>query len=205
MFLIVNIAMNTPPFVLASASPARKRLLTEAGINPIVHVSHFDESSIQADNTVALVESLAKAKAETVAPQFPEALILGCDSLLLVNGKAQGKPGNPETAIARWQAMRGQTGELYTGHALIDRTQNRCLCQTGLTQVYFADVDNATIEAYVASGEPLHCAGAFALEGKGGLLIDKVEGCHTNVIGLSLPLLRSLLARLGYSVVDFWQ
>jgi len=194
-----------PPFVLASASPARKRLLTMAGITPIIRVSHFDESSLQTTNTVELVEALAKAKAETVAPQFTDALILGCDSLLLVNGEAQGKPDSPETAIARWQMMRGQVGELYTGHALIDLTQNRCLTQTGLTRVYFADVDDQTIRAYVESGEPLNCAGAFALEGKGGLLIDKIEGCPSNVIGLSLPLLRSLLQRLGYGLNAFWQ
>ena len=194
-----------PPFVLASASPARKRLLEMAGITPIIRVSHFDESSLQATNTVELVEALAKAKAETVAPQFADALILGCDSLLLVNGQAQGKPDSPETAIARWQMMRGQVGELYTGHALIDRTQNRCLTQTGLTRVYFADVDDHAIRAYVESCEPMNCAGAFALEGKGGLLIDKIEGCHSNVIGLSLPLLRSLLQRLGYSLNAFWQ
>lgn len=193
-----------PPFVLASASPARKRLLELAGISPIIRVSHFDESSLRANNTVELVEALAKAKAETVAPQFTEGLVLGCDSLLLVKGEAQGKPDSPETAIARWQNMRGQVGELYTGHALIDLTQNRCLTQTGLTRVYFAEVDDAIIRAYVASGEPMHCAGAFALEGKGGLLIDKIEGCPSNVIGLSLPLLRSLLKRLGYGLNTFW-
>ena len=197
--------MTIPPFVLASASPARKRLLTEAGFAPLIQVSHFDEDSIQANTTVELVEALAKAKAEVVAPEHPQALILGCDSLLLINRKAQGKPGDPETAVARWQAMRGQVGELYTGHALIDRTQNRCLCQTGLTRVHFADVDDRTIQAYAASGEPLNCAGAFALEGKGGCLIEKVEGCHTNVIGLSLPILRTLLERLGYNLADFWR
>lgn len=194
-----------PTFVLASASPARKRLLEMAGITPIVAVSHFDESSLTASNTVELVEALAKAKAETVATKFADALILGCDSLLLVNGQTHGKPESPEVAIARWQTMRGQVGELYTGHALIDRTQNRCLCQTGLTKVHFADVDDDTIHAYVQSGEPLHCAGAFALEGKGGMLINKLDGCSSNVIGLSLPILRSLLGRLGYSPKDFWQ
>jgi septum formation protein len=176
-----------------------------AGIRPIICVSHFDESSLQAENTVELVEALAKAKAETVAPQHTDALILGCDSLLLVNGQAQGKPDSPASAIARWQQMRGQVGELYTGHALIDRTQNRCLTQTDVTRVYFADVDDQTIRAYVESGEPMSCAGAFALEGKGGLLINKIEGCHSNVIGLSLPLLRSLLQRLGYSLQAFWR
>jgi septum formation protein len=194
-----------PTFVLASASPARKRLLEMAGISPLVAVSHFDESSLTADNTVALVEALAKAKAETVASKFADALVLGCDSLLLVNGQTYGKPESPAVAIARWQTMRGQVGELYTGHALIDRTQNRCLCQTGLTKVHFADVDDDTIQAYVGSGEPLQCAGAFALEGKGGMLINKLDGCSSNVIGLSLPILRSLLQRLGYSLKDFWQ
>ncbi len=194
-----------PTFVLASASPARKRLLEMAGIAPIVAVSHFDESSLTADSMPELVEALAKAKAETVAAKFADALILGCDSLLLVNGQTQGKPESPQVAIARWQTMRGQVGELYTGHALIDRTQNRCLCQTGLTKVYFADVDDETIQAYIQSGEPLHCAGAFALEGKGGMLINKLDGCSSNVIGLSLPILRSLLQRLGYSLADFWQ
>lgn len=194
----------TVPFILASASPARKRLLEMAGINPIVQVSNFDEHSLQADNTIALVEALAKAKAEVVAPHWHQGLILGCDSLLLLNGQAHGKPESPAMAIARWREMRGQVGELYTGHALIDLQQNRCLCQTGLTKVYFADVDDDTIRAYVASGEPLHCAGAFALEGKGGMLVNKLEGCSSNVIGLSLPILRSLLQRLGYGLADFW-
>jgi len=193
-----------PPLVLASASPARRRLLLSVGLNPIVEASHFDESSLQFDSTQALVEGLALAKAQTVAPQFPQALVLGCDSLLLMDGQAQGKPHSKQEAIARWQQMRGRWGELYTGHALIDGVEGQTLLATGLTRVYFANVDDQTLAAYVATGEPLNCAGAFALEGRGGLLIEKIEGCYSNVIGLSLPLLRQLLTRLGYSPAQFW-
>ena len=193
-----------PPFVLASASPARRRLLEKVGINPIVQPSDFDESQIQLTDTVALVETLAIRKAETVAKKLTESLILGCDSLLMVNGQSYGKPDSKKTAIARWQTMRGQIGILYTGHVLIDQTQGKMIIRCGITQVHFAHLDNATIQAYVNSGEPLQCAGAFAIEGKGGLFIEKIEGCHTNVIGLSLPLLRQMLLELGYQVTDFW-
>ncbi|MEB3121654.1 MAG: nucleoside triphosphate pyrophosphatase [Snowella sp.] len=193
-----------PPFVLASASPARRRLLETVGIKPIIHQSDFDESQIQLTDTVALVETLARCKAETVASQLEQSLILGCDSLLVVNGESYGKPESAEIAIARWQGMRGQIGFLYTGHVLIDQTQDKKIIRCGLTQVHFADIDDSTIKAYVESQEPLKCAGAFAIEGKGGLFIDKIDGCHTNVIGLSLPLLRKMISQLGYQVTDFW-
>jgi len=193
-----------PPFVLASASPARRRLLETVGIKPIIHQSDFDESQIQLTDTVALVETLARCKAETVASQLEQSLILGCDSLLMVNGESYGKPESAEIAIARWQAMRGQIGFLYTGHVLIDQTQDKKIIRCGITQVHFADIDDSTIKAYVESEEPLNCAGAFAIEGKGGLFIEKIEGCHTNVIGLSLPLLRKMISELGYQVTDFW-
>jgi septum formation protein len=197
--------MMLPTFVLASASPARRRLLQSIGINPVVRHSNFDESQIDHDDTITLVENLAQAKAETVAVQFEQALILGCDSLLLVEGHSYGKPNSPQTAIARWQQMRGKVGTLYTGHVLIDQGQGKILRRCGVTQVTFAAIDNQMITAYVESGEPLQCAGAFALEGKGGLFIEKIEGCHSNVIGLSLPLLRQMLTDLGYRVTDFWQ
>lgn len=194
-----------PTFVLASASPARRRLLQSIGIEPVVRHSDFDESQIDHDDTVTLVENLAQAKAKTVAVQFEQALILGCDSLLLVEGQSYGKPNSPQTAIARWQQMRGKVGTLYTGHVLIDQCQGKILRRCGITQVTFAAIDDQMIAAYVESGEPLQCAGAFALEGKGGLFIEKIEGCHSNVIGLSLPLLRQMLTDLGYRVTDFWQ
>ncbi len=192
------------PFVLASASPARRRLLQSAGIEPVVCPSDYDESQIQLSDPELLVQTLAQHKAETVAAQFESALILGCDSLLLVNGEVYGKPANPTEAIARWQKMRGTFGDLYTGHALIDSQQRRTLVRCQVTRVYFAQVSDRVIEAYVATGEPLKCAGCFALEGRGGLFVEKIEGCHSNVIGLSLPLLRFLLEQLGYDATDFW-
>lgn len=191
-------------FVLASASPARRRLLQMVGIEPIVAPSDFDESQVQQSNPQLLVETLAQSKAQTVAPQFDSALVMGCDSILYVNGEIHGKPANIEQAIARWQQMRGTVGDLYTGHALIDTAQQRTLVRTQVTRVYFADMSDRQIQAYVATQEPLKCAGSFALEGKGGLFVEKLEGCHSNVIGLSLPLLRQMLAELGYDVVDFW-
>jgi len=196
--------MGIPPFVLASASPARRRLLQSAGIEPVVCPSDFDESQIPLSDPESLVQTLAQQKAQTVAAQFESALILGCDSVMLVNGEIYGKPADPEQAITRWQKMRGTVGELYTGHALIDLSQRRTLVRARMTRVYFAQVSDRQIEAYVATGEPLNCAGCFALEGRGGLFVDQLEGCHTNVIGLSLPLLRLLLEQLGYDVTDFW-
>ena len=191
-------------FVLASASPARRRLLQTAGIEPIVRVSDFDESQIKLSDPKQLVNTLAQCKAAAVMAEFESALIMGCDSVLFVNGEIYGKPVDVTEAIARWQKMRGQIGELYTGHALIDLSQNRTLVRCQVTRVYFAQISDRAIEAYVATGEPLKCAGGFALEGRGGLFVEKLEGCHSNVIGLSLPLLRQMLADLGYDVIDFW-
>jgi septum formation protein len=193
------------PFVLASASPARRKLLQMVGIDPVVAVSHFDESTIQAEDTRHLVRTLAQCKAQTIAPRFEDALILGCDSVLEVEGEVYGKPASSEEAIARWRKMRGRIGTLYTGHALIDRRLEKTLTLCGITRVHFADVSDDEIIAYVNTGEPLQCAGCFALEGKGGVFVEKLEGCHSNVIGLSLPLLRLMLRDLGYSIADFWR
>ncbi|MBW4633298.1 MAG: septum formation inhibitor Maf [Iphinoe sp. HA4291-MV1] len=197
--------MGTPPFVLASASVARRRLLQTAGIEPLVCPSDFDESQVQINDPAQLVQTLAQRKAETVAPQFKSALIMGCDSVLAVNGEIHGKPADAEQARQRWQKMQGHFGDLYTGHALIDLSQNRTLVKCQFTKVYFAQLSDRTIDTYVATAEPLKCAGAFALEGRGGLFVEKLEGCHSNVIGLSLPLLRQMLTDLGYNVTDFWQ
>ena len=191
-------------FVLASASPARRRLLQSVGINPLVCVSHFDESQIQLTDPIALVETLAQRKAEVVLSQVNDSLVLGCDSILVVNDEIHGKPQDAHEAFSRWQQMRGNRGTLYTGHALIDQTKTRQVVCCGVTQVDFGRVTDAQIHAYIATGEPLLCAGAFALEGKGSALIDKIEGCHSNVIGLSLPLLRSMLAELGYDLSSYW-
>lgn len=196
--------MGCPTFVLASASPARKRLLQTVGIEPTVRRSDFDESQVQRNSPVALVETLALSKAEVVAAQLQDALVLGCDSVLSVGGEIYGKPANSEEAVTRWQRMRGTVGELYTGHALIDLRQDRTLVRCGITRVYFARVSDREIANYVATGEPLNCAGCFALEGRGGLFVEQIEGCHSNVIGLSLPLLRQMLGELGYNATDFW-
>lgn len=191
-------------FVLASASPARLKLLRMVGIEPIVCKSDFDEDSIQIENAEELVTTLAKCKAETVAPKFDSALVLGCDSVLTVNDRIYGKPESPQVAIARWRGMRGRMGKIYTGHALIDLQQQRQVIRCGVTEVYFANISDRTIEAYVATGEPLNCAGSFALEGKGGMFVEKIKGCHSNVIGLSLPLLYEAIEQLGYNATSFW-
>lgn len=214
------------PFVLASASPARKRLLAMAGISAMVYPSDFDESQIQISDPAKLVQILAEGKARStmqslfarsteLPPGFfstTPGLILGCDSVLAIDGEIHGKPKDSTEAIARWKQMRGNVGELFTGHAFLQpyTTDQGALMpypplvRTQVTRVYFADISDRQIEAYVATKEPLSCAGCFALEGRGGLFIEKIEGCHTNVIGLSLPLLRQMLAELGYDAIDFW-
>ncbi len=196
--------MTPPLLILASASPARRRLLQSIGIEPLVRRSDFDESQVQLRDPAQLVQTLAQCKAETVAAHLGTGLILGCDSVLAIHGEIHGKPDSPAEAISRWQQMRGRVGELYTGHALIDLAQTQTLVHCQVTRVHFAPLSDQQIERYVASGEPLHCAGGFALEGKGGLFIEKLEGCYSNVIGLSLPLLRQMLSDLGYDAVDFW-
>jgi septum formation protein len=196
--------MGIPPLVLASASPARLRLLQQAGLSPTVQPSNFDEDALQITDADVLVRTLAQGKAGTVAQRFTDSLILGCDSVLLVAGEIHGKPKDATEAIARWQLMRGKTGELYTGHALIDQVQHKTLIRSRVTRVYFAEVSDRQIEAYVATGEPLKCAGCFALEGQGSLFVEGIDGCHTNVIGLSMPLLRQMFTDLGYDITDCW-
>ncbi|AFZ51984.1 Maf family protein [Dactylococcopsis salina] len=191
--------------VLASASPARLRLLRRVGIEPIVQKSGFDESQVKTRDPKTLVTELATAKAQTVAPKFPDHLILGCDSVMVVAGEIYGKPENEANAIALWQQMRGKQGTLYTGHTLIDSIQNQQRVRCGITTVYLSSIDDRAIADYVATGEPLNCAGGFALEGRGGLFVEKIEGCHSNVVGLSLPLFRQMLEELGYKVSDFWK
>lgn len=196
---------KSPRFVLASASTARLKLLRMVGIAPLVCKSDFDEDRVQIEDPAELVTTLAKYKAETVAPQFRDALVLGCDSVLTINNRIYGKPDSTQQAIARWQEMRGRMGKIYTGHALVDLDRQRQIIRCGITQVYFANISDRIIEAYVATGEPLKCAGSFALEGKGGMFVEKIEGCHSNVIGLSLPLLHQMLENLGYNITNFWQ
>jgi len=197
--------MPPPMLVLASASPARRRLLEQAAIPHRVRVSGVDEEAISARDPAVLVQLLAQAKAEAVdqalqADGSSSAAwgVLGCDSLLVFEGEVFGKPGDQAEAIARWHRMAGGAGELLTGHCLIRGSD--LLLGTGLlqletvtTRVHFAALSTAEIDAYVATGEPLACAGGFALEGRGGLVVERLEGCFSNVIGLSLPLLRRWL------------
>lgn len=196
--------MSTPQFVLASASPGRRQLLLNAGIQPFVSPSRFDEDSVQLSNPADLVKALSRGKADVVAPLFPEAVVLGCDSVLALDGVIYGKPETPTEAIQRWHQMRGRMAELFSGHTLIAPGQTKTLVRCQVTRVFFAEVTDQQIADYVATGEPMNCAGAFTIDGKGSLFIEKLEGCHTNVIGLSMPLLRKMLAELGYSATDFW-
>jgi len=195
--------------VLASASPARKRLLHAAGIEPSIMVSGVDEDAATAaaeetygplaPEDLALV--LARAKAEDVASQVDDALVVGCDSILELDGDGHGKPQTPEQAIERWQRMRGRSGVLHTGHWLVDTREDdgtgATLGATASTTVHFAAIDDDEIRAYVETGEPLRVAGSFTLDGLGAPFVSGIEGDPSNVVGLSLPLLRELLAEVG--------
>jgi len=180
--------------VLASASPARLALLRGAGLDPKVIVSGVDESEFRADTPAALVALLAQAKADAVAARLDRGLVIGCDSMLDLDGRALGKPGSAEEATALWREMSGRTGTLLTGHCLVDAATGRRAAAVAATSVRFGEPSDDEIAAYVASGEPLRVAGAFTLDGRGGWFVDGIDGDHGNVLGISLPLLRRLLA-----------
>ena len=190
--------------VLASASPARLRLLRDAGLDPVVVVSGVDESGVQADGPAALVLELARRKAEAVAAGEPDSLVVGCDSLLELDGDALGKPVDAADAVARWHRMRGRSGTLLTGHVVVDTRTGRTACGTAATVVRFGRPTDAEVVAYVATGEPLHVAGAFTLDGRSAPFVDGIDGDPGTVIGLSLPLLRRLLAELGTDLHELW-
>jgi septum formation protein len=193
-------------FVLASASPARRRVLEQAGIRPEVVVSGVDESAITAPDTATLTQRLAEAKAAAVSRSITgSALVLGCDSMLELDGVAYGKPASAEEARGRWRRQRGRAGVLHTGHALIDLQSGRearRVIRPAATTVRFGAPSDAEVDAYVESGEPLAVAGAFTIDGLGGWFIDGIDGDHGAVLGLSLPLLRQMLADLDLSPVD---
>lgn len=195
----------TPRLVLASASPARLARLRAAGIEPTVTVSGVDESAVTEPVPGRLALRLAELKAEAVARRIePGPLVLGCDSILEYAGEIHGKPDDPEDAVARWKRMRGGTGVLHTGHCLIDTASGRQVAESADTLVRFGQVSDAEIAAYVATGEPLRMAGAFTIDGIGGAFVEGVDGDPGTVIGLSLPLLRRLLAHLDLSITDLW-
>jgi septum formation protein len=191
-------------FVLASASQARLKLLRQAGVEPSVVVSDVDESTVTGPAAdVAL--TLSVRKATVVAADLSDALVLGCDSVLELDGEALGKPLDAADAVARWQRMRGRSGTLHTGHCLIDTTSGRDAAEVASTVVHFGDLSDEEIEAYVATGEPLAVAGAFTIDGLGGPYVEGVEGDPHNVVGLSLPLLRRMLADLGHPFAQLRQ
>lgn len=202
-----------PRLVLASASPARRTLLRSAGIAADVEVSGVDEDALLAaagtPSTADAVLLLARAKAEDVAARVTGALVLGCDSMLELDGRSWGKPHDPAEAVARWHRMRGRSGVLRTGHWLVDgRTDRIARPGTGAvssTVVHFADLTDAEVEAYVATGEPLAVAGAFTVDGRGGPFVTGIEGDHHGVVGLSLPVLRELLGVVGVTIPDLWE
>ncbi|MGN9845553.1 Maf family protein [Nonomuraea sp. H19] len=191
--------------VLASASSARLTLLRSAGLDPKVIVSGVDEDAYSAHSPAALSLVLAKAKAEAVASGLDEGLVIGCDSILELDGRPYGKPATQEEAAERWRLMRGRTGRLVTGHCLIDVPTGRQVAETATTVVRFGQPSDEEIAAYVATGEPLGLAGAFSIDGRGGWFVEGIDGDHGNVLGISLPLLRELFAELGYAVTAFWR
>ena len=197
--------------VLASGSPARLRTLRAAGLEPEVVVSGVDESTVSADRVPDLAGRLARLKAVTAAGRLgsdPQpTVVLGCDSLLELDGAAYGKPASAAEAEARWRRMRGRTGVLHTGHHLLLRRDGAEQARSAVasTTVHFADLSDAEIGAYVATGEPLQVAGAFTVDGLGGPFVTGIEGDYHNVVGISLPLVRDLLSDLGLAWPDLWR
>jgi septum formation protein len=193
--------------VLASQSPARLETLRRAGIEPVVIVSGVDEDQLVGLPPAELALQLAELKSAAVAGRddLPlDALVLGCDSVLELDGEALGKPTDAVDATERWHAMRGRSGVLHTGHALRDTSSGHVASATASTTVHFADLSDAEVAAYVATGEPLHVAGAFTIDGLGGAFVTGIEGDPHNVVGVSLPLVRELVAELGRSWVGLW-
>jgi septum formation protein len=192
--------------LLASTSPARKRLLTDAGIVFETRSPGVDEDALVAKQKPATIQEmtllLAKAKAEAVS--F-DGLVLGCDSALLFDGEMLGKPHHPEVAISRWQKMRGKTGLLCSGHWLIDGQTGSASGKVTQTSVSFANLSDEQIHKYVATGEPLQVAGAFTIDGFGGAFVERIEGDYHTVVGLSLVALRELVTDLGHDYQSLWR
>ena len=196
---------SAPVFILASGSLGRLRLLREAGIDAEAVVSGVDETVEEKLDTAALVQALADRKASAVAACRPAALVLGCDSLLDLDGVALGKPESAEQAVSMWRRLAGREGTLLTGHCLIDGPSGRRVSGLAETVVRFSTPSEAELAAYVASGEPMVLAGAFSIDGRGAPFIEGIDGDPGNVIGVSLPLLRRMLADLGIAITDLWR
>jgi septum formation protein len=196
--------------VLASASDARLRTLRTAGLDPEVIVSGVDEDSEPVNGVRDLTARLAQLKAEAVNARIDHGagttVVIGCDSMLELDGMGYGKPGTPAVAARRWQQMRGRFGLLHTGHHVMLHQRNAITSRTAVasTLVHFAELTDEEIDAYVASAEPLHVAGGFTIDGLGGPFVTGIEGDHHNVVGLSLPLLRTMLDELGIWWPSLW-
>ncbi len=196
-------ARNCPPLVLASGSTGRLRILRGAGIDPEVVVSRVDETNVDRLPTAELVAVLADRKAAAVARLRPDALVLGCDSLLDLDGTAVGKPAVAADVTAIWRRLAGRTGTLYTGHRLI--AGGRSVGGVAATEIRFGRPTDDEIGAYAATDEPLSLAGAFSIDGLAAPFVDGINGDPSNVIGLSLPLLRRLLADVGVTITELWR
>jgi septum formation protein len=195
----------TRRLVLASASPARLGVLRAAGFAPEVVVSGVDEDDVSGPPAdVALV--LAERKARAVAQQLgvTDALVVGCDSVLDVDGTTRGKPADTDEARRWWASVAGRTAVLHSGHCVIDTVSGAQASAVASTLVRYGTPTEAEIEAYLATGEPLRVAGGFTIDGYAAPFIDGIDGDHGTVLGLSLPLLRRLLAEVGTPIVDLW-
>jgi septum formation protein len=200
-----------PHLVLASASPARLQLLRSAGLEPSVIVSGVDESTVESASATELCATLARLKAQAVAARLRDrppigdpTLVLGCDSVLELDGEIYGKPDDEQRAIALWRRMRGRSGILHTGHCLIDAGREAAVEEVGSTVVTFVEITDSEISAYVATGEPLGMAGAFTIDSLGGWFVERIEGDAGNVVGVSLPVVRRLSRQLGVAIPDLW-
>lgn len=197
-------ATTTPRLVLASGSPARLRVLRDAGFDPEVIVSGVDED-VGDLRTAEAVVVLAERKASAVAPRCEDALVLGCDSLLEVDGASLGKPASGAEVVEMWRRLSGRHARLCTGHCLIDTRSGARVCDVEGTLIRFGRPTDDEVRAYAASGEPLALAGAFSIEGYGGPFVDGIDGVPSNVLGVSLPLLRVLLSKVGVPITDLWR
>lgn len=196
-------------FVLASASPARTRLLTDAGVAHVIYVSDVDEQgAVDSAGWVdahAVAGGLAVAKARNVAAELGAGhLVLGCDSVFDIGGEIHGKPADASQARQRWERMRGGDGILYTGHHVIDTTSGLEVTRVAASTVYFADPTDAEIDAYIATGEPLRVAGGVTIDALGAPFISRIDGDHSNVMGLSIPTLRLMLMDIGIAWPTLW-